>query len=239
MVHWAVTPGSATETVTIVSDGFPTKAFLAKPTHLTELIPALVLLHEWWGLNNQTREWARRLASEGYVVLAPDLYSRQGNKVTTEPQEATVLMNALSSQRALRDLNASTTWLRSQKFVDPLRVGMIGFSMGATLALNQAGHNSDVKAAVAFYGKVPLIESFRYLLCPIMFHHAGKDGWVTRQEVERLAQGFEQQGKPGVIHVYPEAEHGFMSESRPEVYHAKDAELAWNRTLAFLGAHVR
>ncbi len=201
--------------------------------------PAILLLHEWWGLNDQMKSVARRFAEEGYVALAPDLYACQGGKVTQDPQEASTLMSNLSSQRSLRDLNAAVSFLKAQPFVDALSLGAVGFSMGASLALIMAGHNSDLKAVVAFYGKVPLIETFKYQLCPILFHHAGKDGWVTSQEVERLRQGFQQEGKPGEVAVYPDADHAFFNDTRPDVYRGGDAELAWRRTLSFLGQHVR
>ena len=239
MVHWAAVSGWQTETVQCVSDGFTLRAFLARPTHVEGAAATILLLHEWWGLNDHTKDVARRLAQEGYVVLAPDLYSRQGYKVTQSPTEAAALMNAVSSQAVLRDLNAATTYLKTQPFVDPLRIGALGFSMWGTFALTQAEHNSDLKAAVAFYGKVPPIETFRYFLCPLLFHHAGKDGWVTRKEVDVLAEGLRQHGKPGVIHVYPEADHAFFNDTRPEAYRAQDAKLAWERTLYFFGECLR
>ena len=234
MVHWAAVSGWATETVQFASDGFTIRAFLAKPTNVGGAAPAILLLHEWWGLSDHAKDVARRLAQEGYVALAPDLYSRQGSKVAQTPTEAAALMNAVSSQAVLRDVNAATKYLKMQPFVDPLRIAALGFSMGGTFALTQAEHNSDLKAAVAFYGKVPPIETFRYFLCPILFHHAGKDGWVTRKEVDVLAEGLRQHGKPGVIHVYPEADHAFFNDARPDVYRAQDARLAWDRTLVFL-----
>jgi carboxymethylenebutenolidase len=110
--------------------------------------------------------------------------------------------------------------------------------MGGTLALTIAGHNSDLKAAVAFYGKVPPIETMEYLVCPVLFHHGAKDGWVTKQEVDRLRQGLEQFGKPGEVASYPQADHAFFNDTRPEVYRKDDAAEAWRRTLQFLANHL-
>jgi carboxymethylenebutenolidase len=228
--------GWASETVQFTSDAFTIKAFLARPNGSTSVAPAVLLLHEWWGLTEHIKDVARRFASEGYAALAPDLYSRLEQKVAQTPQEAAVLMNALSSQAVLRDLNASTAYLKTQSFVDPLRISVVGFSMGGTFALTQAAHNSDLKAVVAFYGKVPPIETFRYLLCPVLYHYAARDSWVTRQEVDRLRQGFQQFGKPGAVCEYHEADHAFFNETRPEVYRPADATLAWERTLRFLQA---
>lgn len=240
-----VAPSSvASEPVQFPGDGVNVTGFLARPvparygaspTHQPPFgCPAVLVLHEWWGLNEQIKQTARRFAEAGFVAFVPNLYSRYGRTVTANPQEASALMAALSSQWALRDLNAATQYLKARPFADPLRVGVVGFSMGGMLALMLAGHNSDLKAAVAFYAKTPPIETFAYSLCPLQFHHAGKDAWVTRKEVDTLRQGLEQTRKPGEIHIYPEADHGFFNETRPEAYQANDAALAWERTLQFL-----
>jgi len=228
----------ASETVQFTSDGFTICAFLARPGDAARPAPALLILHEWWGLTDHIKMVGRRFAQEGYAALAPDLYARQGSKVATTPQEAAALMNAVSSQAVLRDLNAAMKHLKAQPFVDALRIGVVGFSMGGTFSLTQAAHNSDLKAAVVFYGKVPPIETFRYMLCPVLFHDAGKDGWVTRQEAERFQQGLERYGKPGTLYVYPDADHAFFNDTRPEVHRAQDAALAWQRTLTFLRGYL-
>ena len=218
--------------------GVTIKAVLARAQQ-TAPAPAVLLLHEWWGLNEQMTATAQRFAREGFVTLAPNLYSRQGYKVTQDPAEAGTLMESVSSQLILRDLNAGIAWLRQQPFVDPLKVAIVGYSMGGMFALMMAGHNSDLKAAACFCGKTPPVETFRYFLCPILFVHAGKDGWVTRQEVDRLKEGLAQQGKPGEVVIYPDADHAFYNERRPEVYREPDARDAWQRTVAFLRRHVR
>ena len=230
--------GVTSEMMSFTSDGFVIQAFLARPAGVTSASPGLLLLHEWWGLTDHIKDIARRFAQEGFAVLAPDLYARQGAKVAQSPQEAATLMNAVSSQAMLRDLNAATKYFKSQPFVDPLSLGVIGFSMGGTFAITQATHNSDVKAATSFYGKVPPIETFRYLLCPLQYHYPAQDGWVTAQEVEVLRQGLAKQGKPGEVHMYPEASHAFFNDARPEVYRPEDARLAWDRTLQFLRRYL-
>jgi len=235
----ATTAPLTAESVQWTSDGVTIKGFLARPAQAARPVPAILIIHEWWGLTEHIKEIAQRFAREGFVALAPDLYSRLGFKVTKDAAEAARLMDSLSSQLALRDLNAAVQFLKMQPLVDSLFIGIVGFCMGGTLALTMAGHNSDLKAAVVFYGKVPPSESFRYLLCPVLFHHGAKDGWVTKQEVERLRQGLEQQGKPGEVVSYPEAEHAFFNDTRPEVYRKADADEAWRRTLTFFAKHLR
>ena len=230
----AAAGGWATETVGFSSDGAFIPAFLAKPLNASAQAPAIIVLHEWWGLTDHIKDVSRRLSAEGYVTLAPDLYARQGSKVTSDPSEASTLMTSVSSQAVVRDLNRGIRWLKEQPFVDPLAIGVIGFSMGGTFALTIAAHNSDLKAAVAFYGKVPPVETFRYLLCPVLYHYPAKDGWITPQEVELLKQGSANYGKPIEVCVYPEATNAFFNDSRQAVYRAQDARAAWERTLAFL-----
>ena len=226
-----------TSLVQFPSDGFTIKGFLARPSTPAPS-PAIVVIQEWWGLNDHIKDIAQRFAAAGYVALAPDLYSRLGYKVTKDGDEAAKLMESLSSQAALRDLNATTKYLKQHSFVDGLRIGAIGFCMGGTFALMMVAHNSDIKASVVFYGKVPPIETIRYSLCPVLYHYGAKDGWVTKQEVDRLKQGLEQYGKPGTVHVYPTAGHAFFNDTRPEAYSAIDAKLAWDRTLQFLADHL-
>ena len=225
--------------VEFASGEFTIRGFLARPAQRNGALPSVMVIQEWWGLNDHIKDIAQRFAREGFVSMAPDLYSRLGYKVTKDPNEAAQMMNALSSQDVLRDLNAATSYLKGQSFVDPQCIGMVGFCMGGTFAITQATHNSDLKAAVPFYGRIPPIESLQYLLCPVLYHYGAKDAWVTRQDVERLKLGLTQYGKPGEVYVYPDADHAFFNDTRPEVYRAQDANLAWGRTLTFLREHLR
>ena len=221
------------------SDAFLIKGFLARPDGAPGPQPAVIVIQEWWGLNDHIKEIARRFAARGYVALAPDLYSRLGHQVTKDANEASQLMSQLSSQGALRDLNAAIGFLKQQPAVDARRVGAVGFCMGGTFALTMATHNSDLKAAVVFYGKVPPLETLDSLLCPVLYHHGEQDGWVTKQEVDRLRQGLRQFGKPGEVVGYPQAQHAFFNDTRPEVYRKEDAEAAWRSTIDFFTRSLR
>ncbi len=234
----SATVSVSAETIHFLNDKFTIRALLARPTDRPGRLPAIILLHEWWGLNPHAVEVARRFAAEGYVVAALDLYSRQGYKVTANAAEAAQLMAALSTQGALRDINALVQYLRALPYVDAPRLGIVGFSMGASIALIMAQHNSDFKAAVAFYGKTPPIENVDSFLCPVQFHDAGKDGWVTRKEVDALREGLLKNGKPAEIIRYPEADHAFFNDTRPEVFRKDDAESAWQSTLQFLTRYL-
>jgi carboxymethylenebutenolidase len=229
------------QTVAYVSDGTTIRAHLERPCGSPPDTgwPGVVVLHEWWGLNDHIKGIAKRLAAGGFVAMAPDLYARQGATVTKDPEEAARLMEGLSAQWVLRDLNAATRFFKGVPGVDGLRLGIMGFCMGGTLALNQVTHNSEFKAAVIFYGKVPPAETIPYLLCPVLYHEAEQDGWVTRAEVERLRQGLRQHGKPGEVFTYAGRQHAFFNDTRQEVYDQAAAQSAWQRTLDFFARHLR
>ena len=226
-----------TASVTYPADRITVGAFLAHPADPAPK-PAVVVLHEWWGLTDHMKALAQRFAREGFVALVPDLYSRLGHKVTADPQEAAKLIEGLSSQYVLRDLNATTQYLKAQPFVDPIKIGVAGFGMGGAFALMVASHNSDVKAAVAFYGQIPPSDSLKYLVAPILYLHGGLDTWIPTREAERLAQGLQQYGRPGEVKGYPNCPHGFFNDTRPDVYRPTEAQDAWQRTVEFLKYHL-
>ena len=225
--------------VTYPGDTVEMTGFLARPSSDATPRPAVVVIHEWWGVTDHIKDIATRLAREGFVALAPDLYSRLGHKVTTDAQEAAKLMESLQSQLVLLDMNATTNYLKAQPFVDPLKIGTVGFCMGGTFALMMAAHNSDVKAAAVFYGQIPPTDSLKYLVAPILYIHGGADTWITKREAERLQQGLKQFGRPGEVVIYPDCPHAFFNNTRPDVYRANEAQDAWTRTLQFLRTQLR
>lgn len=219
------------------SDGVTIRGFLSRPTSGAPH-PAVIIIHEYWGLNDHMRELAERFAREGYAALVPDLYSRMGSPVPKNAQEAGKLMGQLSSQLALRDLNATTKHVKAQPFVDPQRLAAVGFCMGGTFSLMMAANNSDLKASVTFYGQIPPSDTFKYFVSPILFIYGAQDDWVPKADVERLRQGLQDLGKPGEVRSYPNAGHAFFNDTRPEVYRPVEARDVWQRVLAFLKTHL-
>src|SRR5262245_46509413 len=125
--------------------------FLVEPANQGRR-PALIVIHEWWGLNDHTKDIAGRFAAEGFVALAPDLNDGVATKDATE---AGRLMQSLDQQRALSKLDAAVEYLSKQSAVDSARIGITGFCMGGTYALRFPCHNKAIKAAAPFYGDVP------------------------------------------------------------------------------------
>jgi len=199
--------------------------------------PAVVVIHEWWGLNGQIRDVARRLAAQGYVAIVPDLYH---GKVASDPEQAHVLMRGLDDDRVFADLDAAIAWLRAEPRVGGKgRIGVIGFCMGGAYTLRQALRRSDLGAAVMFYGP-PETDAAKLakLAVPLQAHFGGADDGIPADRVEAFRSGVVKPGKAAEVFVYPSAGHAFMNESRPS-FHAEAARSAWTRALAFLQKYLK
>ncbi len=197
--------------------------------------PGVVVVQEWWGLNDHIKDVTRRLASEGFVAVAPDLYD---GKVTKDPGVAGSMMQSLDQKAALQKLDDAVESLKNNPSVKKGKVGVIGFCMGGTFALLLATHNKDIGAAAPFYGKVPDDSALQNLNAPALYIYAGKDQWITKQEVDRLERFLQKSGKSGEVVRYPNADHAFFNDTRPEVYRAGDAKDAWSRAVSFLKANL-
>lgn len=214
------------------------KAFVAAP-QATGKRPAIIIVQEWWGLTDHVKDIARRYAAEGYVAIAPDLYSRLGHALTTDAGEAGKLMNTLKQEDGLADLNATVGYLKSAPEVDATKIGITGFCMGGSYALMLPCINAEIKAAVPFYGQVPNPDTpIQKLACPILYIYGEDDGWITKADVQRLAAALKKYNKPGEIKTYPGAPHAFFRDTDPSVYRPEAAKDAWARTKAFFKQHL-
>ena len=194
--------------------------------------PAIVLIQEWWGLNEQIRGVARRLADAGYNVLVPDLYR---GKQASAADEAQHLMGSLNFPDALfQDLAGAVATAREHHG----KVGVMGFCMGGALTLAAAVHLPAASAAVCFYGVPPAaLADPHKLQVPLLAHFAEHDDWCTPAVVNNLAEQLRDVTIEHELHRY-DAHHGFFNEARPEVHDAAASELAWQRTLTFLARHL-
>ncbi|MBH0189943.1 MAG: dienelactone hydrolase family protein [Nitrospira sp.] len=225
-------------TVQYPSGNVTMKAFVAAP-QTTEKRPAIIVIQEWWGLTDHIKDIARRYAAEGYVAIAPDLYSRLGHALTTDAGEAGKLMNTLKQEDGLNDLNATVTYLKSVPEVDGTKVGVTGFCMGGSYALMLPCVNPAIKATVPFYGQVPNPNApLQKLSAPVLYLYGEDDGWITKADVQRLAAALKTYNKPGEIKTYPGAPHAFFRDNDPSVYRPEAAKDAWGRTKAFFKQHL-
>jgi carboxymethylenebutenolidase len=221
------------------SNGVTVRAYVATPT-VKEKRPAIIVVQEWWGLNEHMKDVARRYANEGYVAIVPDLYSRLGNKVTADPNEAGQLMNTLKQEDGLKDLQATVSYVKTNPATDPASIGVTGFCMGGSYALMLPCVSRDIKAAVPYYGQVPNPDTpLQQLACPVLYIYGEDDGWITKADVQRLAAALKRYNKPGEVKTYPGAPHAFFNDTRKDVYKPAEAKDAWARTLAFFKQHLK
>jgi carboxymethylenebutenolidase len=224
---------------TFPGDGVEMTGYVAQPPGKGPR-PGIIVIQEWWGLNEHIKDISRRFAHAGYVAIAPDLYSRLGHKVTADSNEAGKLMQAFQQADGLKDLNATVTYLKSLDSVDPSRIGVIGFCMGGSYALMLPCTTREIKAAVVFYGQVPDPDSpLKNLAAPLLYIYGEDDGWITKADVQRLRDALRQYNKPGEVKTYPGCPHAFFNDTRKEVYRPAEAQDAWKRTLSFFQQHLQ
>src|SRR5579862_7795935 len=163
--------------------------------------PALIVIHEWWGLNGWVKDQASKLADQGYVALAVDLYR---GKVATTPDEAHELMRGLPEDRAKRDLHAAFEFLQSQSTVKKDRIGSIGWCMGGGYSLDVALQEPTLRADVINYGHLATdTDSLKKINAAIFGIFGGKDRGITPDDVKKFEQTLKQLGKKVDIVIYP------------------------------------
>jgi carboxymethylenebutenolidase len=194
----------------------------------------VVLIQEWWGVNDHIRDLTERMAKEGFVVLAPDLYH---GKVTKDATEAGKLMTELDTLKAVGEIAGAVAFLKEHPRSNG-KVGVMGFCMGGALSFASACHIDGLGAVVPFYG-IPPAEKVDYkkVTAPIMTHVAKKDQWVTVAKAEAVKKEIESNGHSCELHVY-DADHAFANDTRPEVHDPANTKLAWERTVAFFKKHL-
>jgi carboxymethylenebutenolidase len=196
--------------------------------------PAVVLLQEWWGVNEHIHSILERLSAAGFVALAPDLFH---GKVTKNADEAGKLMATLDRPRAIEEIAGAVAYLRKHPRSNG-SVAVMGFCMGGALTFAAATKVAGLAAAVPFYG-IPDASTVDYgkVTAPILAHFAARDGWAKPEAAKAIQAELETYGRTMELHVY-DADHAFFNDTRPEVYSADDAKLAWERTIAFLRKHL-
>jgi carboxymethylenebutenolidase len=198
--------------------------------------PGVLVLQEWWGLVDHIREICDRLAREGFVALAPDLY--RGAR-TGDPGEAGRLMMDLALPRAAADLEGAAGALLGHSAVDRAKLGAIGFCMGGQLALYAATRSPRIAAVVDFYGIHPNVRpDYTGLRAAVMGAFAERDTYISGEAVRRLEAELKAAGVRTDFTIYPGVEHAFMNDTRPEVFDAVTAQRAWSRALSFLRAEL-
>jgi len=200
-------------------------------------VPTLIVIHEYWGLNDWVKEQASKFADQGYVALAVDLYR---GKVADNSDLAHELMRGVPEDRASRDLRAAFDYLASQPNVKKDRIGSIGWCMGGGYSLRVAILEPTLAADVINYG--PLITDpaeLKKINAPILGIFGGQDRGITPEDVKKFQQALIQLGKKVEIKIYPDAGHAFENPNNKQGYRADDATDAWKRTLDFLAGTLK
>lgn len=208
-------------------DGKTCPGYLATPTTGASA-PGLVVIQEWWGLNDQIKKTADRFAEAGYRALVPDLYR---GKVAKAADEASHMMSSLDfPDAAAQDIRGALKYLKQSS----KKVAVGGFCMGGALTILAAVRVREMDAGACFYGIPPLDASeLKKIKIPLILHFANKDESFTPAKVNDLEAALKQSSSKFELYRY-DAHHAFMNETRPPVYDAASAKLAWDRTLMFL-----
>ena len=191
--------------------------------------PALIVVQEWWGVNDHIRSLVDRFAAAGFLTLAPDLYH---GKTTKDGDEAATLMKALDWPKAIHEVAATLAYLRKHPRSNG-NVGITGFCLGGAVALTAGAQLSELRAVVPFYGIGDPKTDFAKMTAAVMGHFGEHDDYIKADAARALGVHLESQGKSAEIHLY-DAGHAFVNDTRPEAYDASSAKLAWDRSLAFL-----
>lgn len=203
-------------------------AAVAKPERMPQGVPAVMLVHEWWGLNDQIKAVAADLAKQGYLALAVDLF--QG-RVTTDPEEARGLTQKVKPEEAADTLGSWAEWLRNHPEGNR-KQAVMGWCFGGGWALN-AATQAPFNATVVYYGRVNLPpEQLVRLQGPVLGHFGTKDQFINKDVVEAFERGMKQVNKPYTVYWY-DAGHAFANPTGDN-FRKQEAQLAWQRTLEFL-----
>lgn len=223
------------ETNVRYGDGDALMGYLARPVDNTGR-NAVIVIQEWWGLNEHIRDVTRRFAMQGFVALAPDLYDGVS---TTEPDEARKLVMELDMMQAVQEIGAAADFLLAQDFVTGEKVGVLGFCMGGGLSLQTALSQADkIGVAVAFYGRPLSTADAARVQVPVLGLYGADDGGIPVEEVQAMEAGFAQAGIPHEIEIYPGAEHAFFNDTRAS-FNRSAAQDAWTRANVWLRTYLQ
>jgi carboxymethylenebutenolidase len=227
----------STETVGYFNqtDGTTVAGYLAMPEGEGPF-PALVLIHEWWGLNDNIRDLAEQYAAEGYVALAVDLY--EGESATT-PDEAGALAGEVreNTEGAFANLDAALAFLRNQPNVDDNRLGSVGWCFGGQWSYNMAKNNLGTNASVMYYGRFSAEDDLSMMRSQILGHFGENDRGILVDDVEQFKAKLNTLEGEHAVYIYPNAGHAFANEDS-DAYVEEAAEKAWERTIEFLEANL-
>ena len=221
-----------TETLEFSTAKGDTTAYVALPAKTSEDTRAIIVVQEYWGLNDHIKDIANRFAKEGFIAVAPDLYR---GETTTDKTVAAQLMENLEVEDGLDIINNAMRQIEDKYKVT--KFGITGFCMGGTYAFQAACKLEGLSASAPFYGDIPDEFTLKGLKCPVLFVSATKDGWINTEKVAELERIAKENTLP-VESIKYEADHAFFNDTRPQVYDAEAAKDAWKRVLEFFNENL-
>lgn len=239
------TRGLTAGDVSIKAADGPVSAYRAMPENGSKL-PTVLVVQEIFGVHEHIKDVARRFAKLGYLAVAPDLYARQGDvsRMASIDDIRPVVAKVPDSQ-VMADLDVAASWAAGNGG-DAGKLAITGFCWGGRIVWLYAAHNPNLKAGVAWYGKVadppsalqPMtaIDIAAHLKAPVLGLYGGADAAIPNEGVERMRAALEAAGKPSRIHTYPDTPHAFHADYRPS-FRREAAEDGWRRALAWFKQH--
>jgi carboxymethylenebutenolidase len=219
-----------TETINLNNSRGATTAHVARPDNDTKA--AVILIQEYWGINDHIRDLASRYANEGFLCLAPDLYR---GKLAKDAKEASQLMQGLAIEDGLETIRAAIA--QAKQTYNAQKIAITGYCMGGTFALRAACEISELAAAAPFYGDIPEESVLKNLKVPTLFIAGKRDAWINPEKVSQLTEAARKYDLP-VEAVSYDADHAFFNDTRPQVYDAEAAADAWRRVLELFREHL-
>lgn len=214
-----------TETLTFGTANGDTKAYVAMPDGNADA--AVIVIQEWWGLNDHIKDIANRYAAEGFLAVAPDLYR---GRIAANPNEASKMMHDLELKDGIDTIDNALRAVGEKYNVS--HFGITGYCMGGTFALRAACELEGISAAAPFYGDIPEESVLTKLKVPTIFISGTRDGWITPEKVATLEDAAERYELPIHSAKY-DADHAFFNDTRPEVYDDAAAKDAWSLVIGF------
>jgi carboxymethylenebutenolidase len=209
--------------------------------------PGVVVIQEAFGVNAHIKKVTERIAAEGYVAIAPDIFHREAERIIpySEMPKAIATLQRVVDSKAMEDVGAAIAHLKSQSHVKSGSLGVIGFCMGGRLTyLTAAHHNSDIKCAVPYYGGgIPMgnpspLSRTGEIKCPMYLFFGAKDQLIPMDHVNQIKAELTAKSVKFQLEVYPDAGHGFFCDDRGS-YHEASAKDAWEKTKAFFAQHLK
>jgi len=220
----------STDTLNLATSRGASTAHVARPDGSPSA--AVVLIQEWWGINDHIRDIAGRYAGEGYLCVAPDLYR---GKLAADAAEAAAVMQTLAIEDGMETIRRAIEGARETYQIE--KFAITGYCMGGTFSLRAACEIPELKAAAPFYGDIPEESVLAKLKVPTLFIAGERDAWINPEKVNGLRDAAKKYDLPVEIVSY-DADHAFFNDTRPQVYDADAAADAWRRVLAHFKKHL-